>query len=1321
MHYLSVSRSVVRHPSRLITVSLIALLLTSTVPANDGTAILQQSGVQGGFVVHLGCGDGSLTASLRGGDQYIVHGLSTSETEVAAARERLQAQTDYGPVSADLWNGRALPYADNLVNLIVVETRCEMRDVGSEILRTMAPRGVAVVRAKGNEAWLSRIPHPVSRLGDGFVMFAKPVPAEMDQWTHYFHNADGNPVSQDDVVGPPTQLRWIGSPRWSRHHDHMASMTSCVSAGGRLFYILDEGARASIQLPSVWRLIARDAFNGTILWKRDIDQWNTRQYPLKSGPAHLLRRLVAVDDRVYVTLGIDAPTVVLDGATGKTLTTLEGSEFTREIVADDGIVYTVADNTPSELPKWRRVSTYVWDNTRTANPGWGWDGASRRVFAYRADTGQRLWKAVAPVAPCSLAVAGSHVVFHDGEKLVCLDRQEGDRCWESDSSPTETPVQTNTGPRVLIYDDVVLLAANNGKITGWSIEDGSKLWEQKQKPSGHLSLRDLLVADGLVWTGDIAGSAGSGVFTGYDPRTGEVKREFPPDVHVHWFHHRCYPAKATDNFLLTGRNGTEFVDLKKETWQPNHWVRGGCIYGVMPCNGLTYASMDACGCQLEAKLSGFKALAAGPVPQPGQDGIVAGLRLQKGPAFGRVDGPKASDADWPTYRHDSARSGASAVALSAEGVGQLWQANIGGRLSAPTIAAGKVFVAAVDAHQVVVLDAKTGEVAWSFTTGGRVDSPPTYYQGLVLFGSADGYVYALDAKDGALAWRFRGAPVDRRMMAWEQLESAWPVHGSVLVHDGVLYCTAGRNMFLDGGIHFLRLDPVTGELLGEVVWDNMDPKSGKEMHLAYLEKTRGNNMPVALADILSCDGRNIWMRSQKIDFTGKRSEIGLEDLSKQPAQDCHLFCQIGFLDDDYFFRSYWTYGRRVSGGYGAWLKAGRLVPSGRILCFDDENVYGFGRQPEYMVNASVLEYELFSMDKTVTEEAIARIGKAEGAINARSARRNANSSDWLLRRFFPREQLAATNANWLLQKPSLTARAMALCKDIVLVAGPPNFVNERQVYRLPDAPATKEAIQRQAEALEGKHGGVLWALSKTDGKLLARYALDTIPVFDGLAAAGGKLFVSTVDGRLLCLSDDAATPLRAADDLPLQIDWDQPEDPNYLLPPLVSKNEDFDRVMHCQVFESDLGYRLKSKNKGEVGFALKKLENPIKRTATIKTRLAIPADASGTLRNGFLAFGDGGQDEQLIKCGMRLKMNRAVLVQGPLSGGQTTGAPVELSGNQPIDLVVTVDLDTQQVVYTANGVEVKAKLKRPLKAITHVGYAMDNAVVDFAPLDVKQD
>ena len=54
-------------------------------------------------------------------------------------------------------------------------------------------------------------------------------------------------------VGPPERLQWLGSPRWSRHHDRMSSLSAQVSARGRLFYIMDEGSRISILLPSKWQ------------------------------------------------------------------------------------------------------------------------------------------------------------------------------------------------------------------------------------------------------------------------------------------------------------------------------------------------------------------------------------------------------------------------------------------------------------------------------------------------------------------------------------------------------------------------------------------------------------------------------------------------------------------------------------------------------------------------------------------------------------------------------------------------------------------------------------------------------------------------------------------------------------------------------------------------------------------------------------------------------------------------------------------------------------------------------------------------------------
>ena len=293
-----------------------ALLLCGTAAGADVEAeakrILDATGVTGGLVVHVGCGDGKLTAALRASDSLLVHGLDTDAAKVDQARKHIGRRGLYGRASVDRCRGGRLPYVDNLVRLLVGEQLGGVET--AEVMRVLAPDGVAYVKADGQ--WRKTV---------------KPRPKNIDEWTHYLHDAGGNAVAHDSVVGPPRRLQWVGSPRWSRHHDHMSSVSAAVSAGGRVFYIFDEGLPASIQLPSKWKLIARDAFNGVILWKRPIDKWHTRLWPLKSGPAQLPRRLVAVGDRVYAALGLDAPLTALDAATGRTVRTYKDTKHTEEL------------------------------------------------------------------------------------------------------------------------------------------------------------------------------------------------------------------------------------------------------------------------------------------------------------------------------------------------------------------------------------------------------------------------------------------------------------------------------------------------------------------------------------------------------------------------------------------------------------------------------------------------------------------------------------------------------------------------------------------------------------------------------------------------------------------------------------------------------------------------------------------------------------------------------------------------------------------------------------------------------------------------------
>lgn len=905
--------------------------------------ILKTTGVKGGLIIHLGSGNGKLTAALKTGDGFQVHGLDRDSANVQTARKYIQSLGQYGEVAVDRLQGNQLPYIDNLVNLVVAENLDGIPM--QEVIRILAPEGTAYIKSNGT--WTKTV---------------KPRPKEIDEWTHYMHDSSGNAVAHDSVVGPPRHLQWVGSPRWSRHHDRMASISALVSAGGRMFYIEDEGSRISIQLPPKWTLIARDAFNGTILWKKPIKDWQNHLWPLKSGPTQLARRLVAKGDRVYVTLGYHEPVSELDAATGEIVRVYEDSKATEEILLSNDTLFFLSNKGKYELDDYG-PKLNVGDQARVRKE-YRWNEKPRTIVAADAKTGKTLWTKETKVSPLTLSAVDERLLYHNGQQVLCLNRADGNELWAGEA-PLRKEFTMNFGPKLVLYKSVALFAGGDRSMRSFDMKSGKQLWEAIHPPSGYQSPEDLLVSGGLVWSAPTTKTGDSGVFSGRDPRTGEVKIEFPPNVDTYWFHHRCYMAKATDKYLLPSRTGIEFVDHQKKDWDIHHWVRGGCLYGIMPCNGLTYAPPHNCACYPEAKLYGFNALAPASPTRSVPRKVSEVGRLEKGPAYGSPN-PKSEiqnpqSTDWPTYRADAARSGHTKSSVSAD-LKKSWVNDLGGRLSAVTVGAGKLFVAQIDQHTVHALDETTGAIAWSYTTGGRVDSPPTIFEDKVLFGSTDGWAYCLRASDGVLVWRFRAAPVDRRLPSFEQLESVWPVHGSVLVQDGYAYFVAGRSNFLDGGLRWYKLNPRTGEKLEEVLIDDKDPETGESLqsHIKTLQ------MPAGLPDILSSEGGYIFMRSQKFDFNGTRLDIApisgnaAEHGSDQMGDGRHLFAPMGYLDSTMFHRAYWVFGRNFAGGHNGYYQAAKYTPSGRILVADDETVYSFGRKPQYLKWTTTIEHQLFA-------------------------------------------------------------------------------------------------------------------------------------------------------------------------------------------------------------------------------------------------------------------------------------------------------------------------------------------------------------------------
>ena len=1059
-----------------------ALCLGASAAGSDAAAardaarkILEATGIRGGLVVHLGCGDGTLTAALRADDAYLVHGLDTDAAKVAKARKHIAGLGMYGNVSVETFDGRGLPYVENLVNLVVAE------DLGkvpaAEVMRVLAPGGVAYVRK-----------------GSGWSRTVKPWPEGIDEWTHYLHGPDNNAVARDSVVGVPRRLQWLGRPKFARSHEQLASLGACVTTAGRLFYIIDEAPRTDIRFPSQWFLVARDAFNGVMLWKRPVPTWADQFRRFRSGPAETAFRLAAKDDLVYVTLGIDAPVSILDAATGKTLAVCEATGNARQILRlDEGLVVLV-DTRP------RATAQEDSQIRRGQKPARG----TRAIVAADASTGKTLWrKEIKLFVHPTLAAKGGRLFYQTRENLVCLDTGTGKELWRSAASPGLAGHEVGWESPTLVADDAAVYAADFKKIVAYSVRDGSQLWRGASS-AGYNSPPDVFVVGNLVWL------KGKGM-VGLDRATGEIKRQIP--TVGGYMHPRCYRNKATERFFLLGNQGVQFVDLASGDAWPNHWIRGTCQYGILPANGLLYVVPHSCACNMKTKLAGFWALAPGATEKAGT-ARPSTERLEKGPAFSEISHLKSeisnrtseisnrksdisnreseiSDADWPVYRHDAARSGMTKAAVPTA-LALAWRAPIGGRLSGVTAAAGKVFVASVDAHTVHALDAGSGKTLWRYTAGGRIDSPPTIYEGMALFGSADGWVYALRASDGELVWRFRAAPEDRRTFVNGRLESVWPVHGSVLVHQDKLAVAAGRSSYLDGGIRLYVLDPKTGRMLSETAMYSPDPKTGKQPRSPDRKDVHG-----ALSDILLADGGDVYMRHVKLDFaTGSQMNTGV-----------HLFSPIGLLDDTWWHRAYWVMSDKFIAHWSGWWKIGNTVPAGRILSYDEKSVFGYGRNKYVGGNTGQWRggetYRLFACDRAPAsqepKQVQAKPAPKSSAKKGRKARRPAPP---------PRKN------RWEARVP-FYVRVMVVAGDTMFIAGPPERIETKGKGE--GALALKNAEESVA-AWQGKKGALLWAIAAKDGTKVGEWRLPAPPVWDGMAAAGGRLYLATVDGNVICLA-----------------------------------------------------------------------------------------------------------------------------------------------------------------------------------------------------------
>jgi outer membrane protein assembly factor BamB len=743
----------------------------------------------------------------------------------------------------------------------------------------------------------------------------------------------------------------------------------------------------------------------------------------------------------------------LDAKTGEVLRTYRRTARTGEMLyhGDTLILTLLRDDRARVGALDPRRGRLLWTSEES------YAGTTTDYYRFRAMRGS-----VPPAdVDCTLDIAtdGTVIALLDGADVVCLDYRTGKEQWRSpfplvdaDSNAGNIAAEGRVWTGTVIVKDGVVVHASPNQLAGFAADSGRLLWRQPKKYLGHLwyEWKDVFVIDGLVWTwsaevatGKLEGAPNSAkansrwptTVNGYDLHTGELSKSVPlGNIFKTHHHHRCYRNKATSRYILASRRGSEFVDLEAGKHSVNNWVRGTCHVGMMPANGLQYAPPHPCVCYIAEKINGMNALAPASASGESQRGAEATSVLERGLAYGKADGDAAGPDDWPAFRHDSLRTG-SATTTVPTAPRLLWREPVGAKVAPPVVVGDMLFAPLVDEHHVAALSVSGGKRLWECPAGARIDSPPTYYRGTLIFGSADGWVYCVGAADGSLVWRFRAAPAERRIGAFSQLESAWPVHGSVLVLDGVAYFAAGRSSHLDGGIYLYGIDARTGEVRCRRTL------AGPSYNVDNI--SQNYRLPMgSLPDILLGDGDAIFMRSMTFN-------TNLEQERPNRGAIARVFARGGLLDDSYFKRAPWSFPK---GGY-ARLVVHDARAAYSVRMFDSMQ----GLDPKVYFTPGAQGYLLFATDK--------QSGKQ----------------------------------TWSRRIP-VRVNAMVATDELLFVAGPPDVVDPKDPLA----------------AFEGRKGGVLSAVDTATGETRWDYSLPAPPVFNGMAAARGRLYLAMQDGSIAC-------------------------------------------------------------------------------------------------------------------------------------------------------------------------------------------------------------
>lgn len=740
-----------------------AVVVLLDVPQNDADAVVEF------------CQQSSFTLYVQ----------SENPQQIDTLRQKAEAAGLLGKtLFADPGSLGRIHLADNVADAILVSPSAEDSVSESELLRVLHPRAAAVVNGQ---------------------KIVKSVPEEYDDWSHPYHGPDNNPQSNDQLVRGELRTQFIGYPKFSPMPEQS------VIAGGRIYKAMGHIAHKANQNEMLNTLLCINAFNGSVIWKREL------------SPGFMIHRntMIATEDALY--LGDHESCKIFDGETGelrdqiKVSTDISDGPVWKWMGISDGVLYALVGNPEVSVETIRSARRGLghwpwgmWEGHDYKDPRTAF-GFGRTFVAVDLKTQEILWhyRDEEFLDARAVCMKSGRLFFYCPETFLgCLNTADGQLLWKNSDDDLLEAIGPNgkaqhyvTGYASTCYmkcDDRYLFFAGpqRSKLVVASVEDGGLAWDH---PDGNLQL--VLRRNGIY----AAGPKTTGLVLDYD--SGKQLASLPA-------RRACTRATGcADSLFYRTSGGT--VRIVTEDSQSQHVrqvqhiapMRPPCQDGVLISNGHLYWGPWMCGCQLS--LYGNIGLSPRGDRKSTTD---VPPQLVTAPNADTVEPLGVQSGDWLTLGANNARSGFTTTSIPDE-VESDWTAALSPHvLPTAPIAAGHLVFVADRAGTVRALD-HDGALVWKAYTSGPVYYPPAVADDRLFVGSADGRVYAYEAATGRLLWHYRVAPEERWIPVYGSLISTWPVAGGIVVQDGTVYAAAGIAHY--DQTHVVALDARTGELKAE--------------------------------------------------------------------------------------------------------------------------------------------------------------------------------------------------------------------------------------------------------------------------------------------------------------------------------------------------------------------------------------------------------------------------------------------------------------------------------------------------------------------------